>query len=145
MSSHKFDSNFTSFWYCGGVILFNYAQDKVLIVETASKNIGFTKGKKEKGETLLETAHREVSEESGYFPDEYHHDETIIGERKSSRGPSIYYFVGTLNSPELEYKKITFNPLELEKVYWCSIEKAHEILCLRRKEVLETALEILNK
>jgi len=144
MTTYTFDSNFTSFWYCGGVVLFNHAQTKVLIAETSSGNIGFTKGKREKGETLIETAHREVMEESGYSPDEYYHNEIVIGERKSSRGSSIYYFIGVLNSTKLEQKKITFNPLELEKVYWCSIEKAQKILCLKRREVLNAALEHLK-
>jgi 8-oxo-dGTP pyrophosphatase MutT (NUDIX family) len=144
MSIYTFDHTFTSQWYCSGVILFNFDHTKVLLVESLKGSVGFTKGKRENNETLLETAYREVFEESGYEPTDYVHDMTVIGERKLAKYHSIYFFIGTLKTKELENKELKFNPKELKKVYWISVDTALIKLSKRKLEILNTALDFFQ-
>uniref|UniRef100_A0A6C0E8R5 Nudix hydrolase domain-containing protein n=1 Tax=viral metagenome TaxID=1070528 RepID=A0A6C0E8R5_9ZZZZ len=144
MTMYIFNENFTSLWYCGGVILFNSDRTKVLIVETHSSSVGFTKGKREPGETLLDTAHREVKEESGYDPDDYLHDMTVIGEKKSAKIHSIYFFIGTLKTKELENKPLVFDKNELKRVCWITIDQALQKLSPRKLDILNAALNYFS-
>jgi 8-oxo-dGTP pyrophosphatase MutT (NUDIX family) len=48
-----------------GVFMYNHAEDKILVIQVFSHYIGIPKGGQEDGETLAQTAIRELEEEAG--------------------------------------------------------------------------------
>ena len=123
---------------CSGIIVFD--NDKTVLVSTHIGNYSFPKGKRNKNETSLETAWRELTEETGLTKDNVELiDETFIDELSNRKGNlSVRYYVGKLIKP---LDTLTFDPEELNKVEWISIDDALNLSKLvdKRKEVLNTA------
>jgi 8-oxo-dGTP pyrophosphatase MutT (NUDIX family) len=135
-----------------GVIVINQKDtnnnQRVLLVETkAQGNWGFPKGSREKGETSIDNAIREMNEESGLnrsniqliesSPNEYKYfDEWTPRNTLSCR-----YFLATLQQ-ESELKAL--NPLEVLQFGYYSIEKALELLKPSRQLVLREAIQYLE-
>jgi 8-oxo-dGTP pyrophosphatase MutT (NUDIX family) len=131
-------------WYASGVIIFNYDMTKTIIVKTPTGNVGFPKGGKEGFERVHQTAHREVREETGLKGNQYHHDNTLIGEKKGNNPNmrcSIYYFIGIVNNENIEknFKLKCFNQYELSFIEWVPINDAYKMLTLKRQEILREA------
>jgi len=122
---------------CAGVIVFD--NDKTVVVTSDRNRNSFPKGKRNRKETDLETAFRELEEETGLTHD---HVELIedfcIDETSNNNHPSVRYFVGKLVKP---HTKFTFDEDELQKVEWHRIEDALKLEGLkdRRKEILGLA------
>jgi 8-oxo-dGTP pyrophosphatase MutT (NUDIX family) len=143
MSLFTYSSKPPSTWYASGVIIFNYDFTKTIIVKTPKGNIGFPKGGRENDEKMHQTAYREVKEETGLTNYQYRHDKTIIGEKKGNNPKvksTIYYFIARIINKEIEDLPLQcINPGELSFIQWTPIEEACNMLCKRRRDILETA------
>lgn len=128
---------------CCGIIVFD--EDKTLLVITNSGNYSFPKGKRNKNETDLETAWRELEEESGLTPENVELIKNYYIDELSIKGfPSVRYFVGYLvKKPEL----LRFNVKELQSVEWYNISEVYEISKFKpiRKTILQNAYAVLKK
>jgi 8-oxo-dGTP pyrophosphatase MutT (NUDIX family) len=118
---------------CAGIILMN--GKKVLIVTTHKGNQGFPKGKRHKGESLMDTAFREVFEETGITKDEIKLIPNLeLDECKPTKtNISVRYYVGTTEQQELKFDKS-----ELAKVEWESIDSVR--LPEYRQKLLDTVV-----
>jgi 8-oxo-dGTP pyrophosphatase MutT (NUDIX family) len=149
MSITNYSNKYPSIWYAAGVIIFNSDFTKTIIVKTPKGNVGFPKGAKENRERIHQTAYREVREETGLKSYQYKHDNTLIGEKKGdiNKGVcTIYYFIAYVDK---EIENIPLScciPNELSFVKWMNINEAYNILCKRRKTILDNAYNyIINK
>ena len=129
--------------HCAGIIVFH--QNKVVVVSTARGNHGFPKGKRHSSETLLETAWRELQEETGLTPQQVKliPDVFVDEQKPDKQNVSVRYFVGTLQA-NIE-PGLTHDPTELASVQWIPIEKACQMLTQVRKQILEKAHSLLEK
>jgi 8-oxo-dGTP pyrophosphatase MutT (NUDIX family) len=142
MSIVTYSDKFPLKWYASGVIIFNHDLTKTIIVKTPTGNIGFPKGGKENRERLHQTAYREVDEETGLKSYQYKHDDTLIGEKKGdpTKGNcTIYYFIAHVKKEIESIPLKCCMPNELSFVDWVPIDEAYNILCKRRKTILEEA------
>lgn len=100
---------------CCGIIVFSKDRKSTVLVETERGHLSFPKGKREKGETDLETAYRELYEETGITKDMIDIFDDYFDEMSPKGFPSVRYFVGILNC---EYENFKFNEKELCIVRW---------------------------
>ena len=117
-----------------------------LLVQGHGDYWGFPKGHKEKGESDLETAKRELFEETQVTCSRYLLD-TKFTERyriRKKRGTDIIkkviYFIGIVDS-----KKVIRQTTELKKHSWLKLEKAQERLLENRKKIIKNAFDVLKK
>lgn len=133
---------------CAGIVIFH--DQKTVLVESVKKGyLSYPKGKREKGESNLEGAFREVEEETGITESQIEllrdeNDEPIYIDEKSNKGnPSIRYFVGRLK----EYtNKFQFDSEELRGVAWYDFDKIKDLPNFKdsRKEVFQRVREIIE-
>ena len=128
---------------CGGII---YKQEnevyQFLLIKTMSGNWGFPKGHVEDGETEVETAKREIKEETGLDVEldtkfremaSYYTKEDILKD--------VVYFIGTVIGGEQQ-------PMEneIEDIKWLDKEEAKMMLAHdSAKTILDKATEYLKK
>jgi 8-oxo-dGTP pyrophosphatase MutT (NUDIX family) len=125
---------------CCGIIVFN--NDKTVLVSTDRGNFSFPKGKRHRNETDLETAWRELEEETGLTKDHVKLvDDYWLDEFSQKGNISVRYFVAELTKNIDEFK---FDPKELSSVAWYSISDAIELekFVDRRKKILLEAQSI---
>lgn len=125
-----------------GAIVFNNKIKKFLIVKMFNGNWGFPKGHIEEYETQVETAKREVFEETGIeinivsdkkYEIKYIPNETTI--------KKVTFFIGITENEE-----VTVDEQEIEAYKWCSYEEALKTITYRlQKEVLENSYKILKQ
>lgn len=123
---------------CAGIIVFN--GDKTILVSTERGNHSFPKGKREKSESDLEAAWRELGEETGLTSDEVQLINGVHFDELSNKGfPSVRYFVGHLTRAPVN--GFTFDHTELAEVKWYPITEVLQMDRLKgqRKEILEKA------
>lgn len=128
-----------SFAPCAGVIVFD--QNKTILVCTERGNYSMPKGKRNKGETDLQTALRELEEETGLTKNHIELiDDFVLDEMNEKGNLTIRYYVAKLTK---EIKTLTFDEGELDNVEWIDIEKAHKLekFMDRRKEILQKAYD----
>ena len=127
---------------CGGII---YKQEnevyQFLLIKTMSGNWGFPKGHVEDGETEVETAKREIKEETGLDVefdinfreiDSYYPKEDVFKD--------VVYFIGTVTGGTERPREN-----EIEEVIWLDKNKARETLTHdNAKKILDKASEYLN-
>lgn len=124
---------------CAGIIVFD--KDNTVLVNTEKGNYSFPKGKREKGETSLETAWRELQEETGLTKDYVKLiDDFCLDEQSRNGNLSIRYYVGHLTKP---YNTFTFDKNELENVQWITVDNALKLekFVDKRKEILKQAYQ----
>ena len=124
---------------CSGIIVIDL--DKTILVSTKNGNYSFPKGKKNKGETSLDTAWRELEEETGLSKENVEIiDDYQIDENSNKGNIAIRYYVGKLIKHP---NKLTYDPDELQNVEWIQIDKAYKIEKFknRRKEILKQVYE----
>lgn len=116
-----------------------------LLVQGHGDYWGFPKGHKEKGESDMDTARRELYEETQVSCDTYIPNTKFV-ERyriRKKRGTDIIkkvsYFVGITKS-----KKVTRQTTELKKHGWFSLEDAQKKLLENRKKILHRAYKALK-
>ncbi|MGB0925183.1 MAG: NUDIX domain-containing protein [Minisyncoccia bacterium] len=121
-------------------------EHQFLLVEACHGGIGFPKGHIETGETFLQTAARELLEETGLVCS--HVDtENMISEKyiiKGSDGDidkTVHYFIGFVGS-----KKVTKQDEEIKNYFWLSPQDAvQKINHAESRQVCKKAIEILEK
>jgi 8-oxo-dGTP pyrophosphatase MutT (NUDIX family) len=135
---------------CAGIVLFNDDFTKVILGATKKGHFSFPKGKREKGETVIDTAFRETFEETGISCDHIVINDTLMCEYKIKNGIpspycSVYYFIGKMTVPTNQVK-IQFDEDELVDVKWYGIEDAHKLEGLheRRKYILTYATQYVK-
>ena len=115
---------------------------------------GIPKGKQEEGETLLETAIREVKEEIGQIP--YGRITHYLGSIKQRKRKVVCCFAvfGTVSLPitsvltTTEWPKKSGNYIEvpeIEEARWFTAEEAKSIMIKGQYEFIERLLDRLNE
>lgn len=132
---------------CVGIILFN--SDKTILVSTHSGNFSFPKGKRNKNETDLDTAKRELLEETGLKINHFqliNHD--TLDELSNKGKPSVRYYIGKVTKI-CNNNDFIFDHNELASVQWYDINECYKLDKLKdsRKEILKKAyaLYLLHK
>lgn len=137
---------------CAGIIVFGgcVAGGKVLptgiqtiLARTERNNYSFPKGKRNKGETDIVAAWRELQEETGLTQNNVRLLEGVHFDELTGKGnPSVRYFVGALIDDT--QRKLTFDSSELAGVEWHSIGDALQLEGLReaRRSILGQAYNI---
>ena len=126
-----------------GVVVFrkNGVRDECIIVRQSRKNYGFPKGGREEGETILQTAIRELREETGLIAGQHVSvfKRDIIQEKNDRRRITVGYYVGAVREDVCKEFEFTFDPFEIDEVKWMSLPEAFDVLLPRRQSVLEEA------
>lgn len=129
--------------YCCGIIVFY--EDETVVVKTARNNYSFPKGKMECNETTLETAYRELKEETNINDSDIilYPNNVYIDEKKKNNHISVRYFVGKLKTKV----PVSFqNPGELEQVTYMKVSDVlnlpNENMKQCRKKILDEAYHI---
>ena len=132
---------------CGGIVVFNYNLNQVILVKSHAGHHSFPKGKREKRENLYQTAVRETEEETGLKEDQYVLSDFVLPEYKTpgSPNPSVLYFIGQVIKP---VDTFNYDQTELDWVGWTSVEEAlkmeDNIFAEKRRIVLKKAFELVN-
>jgi 8-oxo-dGTP pyrophosphatase MutT (NUDIX family) len=131
---------------CAGVIIYRIVSGipEFLLVETYQKKyaMSFPKGRREKDETVVQTAVRETTEETGLLPTDYHldtnhfHIETLGYDRQ----PHIIYFSGRVHDPDVKLEPIDIK--EIKNIGWFTAEEAsnmHTEFSFQRRQIVRKA------
>ena len=128
---------------CAGIIVID--GNNTILVSTKNNNYSFPKGKRNKGETIIDTAWRELNEETGL---EKKHIQLIdnfsINETSNKGNIAITYFVGKLIEKPQQLK---FDSDELHNAEFIKIDDAYKLESFkeRRKDILRQVYEkVLN-
>lgn len=131
---------------CAGCIVFRFVESElqVCLIATHKGIYGFPKGKREKGERLIQGALRELNEETGIREDQITQlNETKFVDELSRNGiPSIRFFITTLNVSEIKLKPVDVG--EIAVCEFVSIDKAVKLLNEKRQKVLSEAIKLLD-
>ena len=124
---------------CSGIIVID--SDKTVLVSSKNDNYSFPKGKRNKGESSMDTAWRELFEETGLTKEHVELvDDFVIDETSNKGNICIRYFVGKLiKSPA----KLSYDEDELNTVEWIKVTDAFKLEKFknRRKDILKQAYE----
>lgn len=132
---------------CGVIPAYRNPNNEILflLVQGHGDYWGFPKGHKEKKETHLETATRELKEETGITCESYI-DEIMFTERyriPKKKGSDIIkkvlYFIGMVSDT-----KVVRQTTELKDHGWFTYSEARERLTRERFRILEKALRVLE-
>ena len=125
---------------CGAIIL-NSSREKFLIVKMYNGNWGFAKGHVENNETEIETAIREVKEETGLkirlldgFKEviKYVPDETTL--------KKVVIFAGIAENEEVRIDKY-----EIEDYKWCNYDEAMKLITYKlQRDILEKTMKFIK-
>jgi len=110
----------------------------LLVHRTMHKDVSLPKGKQDPGETLPETAVREICEETGLRVDLGAPLGHVHYTLANGRDKYVYYWSSEVNHHDLERAKFTPND-EISSVEWLSLSKA------RKKVSYEHDSDVLNR
>ena len=140
-------SNEDSIWAAGGVIIKSSNRErKVVICFREKENLwSLPKGKPENGETITQTAIREVREETGIDTDILEKIATIdyifLNNRGTTVKKKVHFFLMKSKGGNIEY-----HDNEFDKVTWVNLEDAKHLLTHKNElHVLEKAIEMVLK
>ena len=125
---------------CGAVV-YNPKRHSFLIIKMLNGNWGFPKGHTENQETDIQTAIREVTEETGI------NIEILDGFKKSIKYipfpevlKKVIFFIGIT-----EEEKVTIDKDEIEDYMWCSYEEALKMITYKpQRDVMESSLKYIK-
>ena len=125
---------------CGAVV-YNPERQLFLIIKMLNGNWGFPKGHTENQETDIQTAIREVTEETGIKI------EILDGFKKSIKYipfpevlKEVIFFIGIT-----EEEKVTIDKNEIEDYMWCSYEEALKMITYKpQRDVMESSLQFIK-
>jgi len=129
---------------CSGFIIFSQDKTKTVLVETHMGNLSYPKGKRKKGEIYMETALRELEEETGLTEDDIDIiKDVFLDELSNKSNPSVRYFLAYIKD---EKYKFIFDSEELMDVEWYDRENILLFNNIKnsRKLILNEALTILT-
>jgi 8-oxo-dGTP pyrophosphatase MutT (NUDIX family) len=102
--------------YCCGVIVVNDKSEKeVILVKNFAGNYSFPKGKRKEGEFAIETAIREMYEETGLTVCDVEIDLNVVREEPLTNHPEIQYFPAIL---KIEKPELKYDHREIESSEW---------------------------
>ena len=125
---------------CGAVV-YNPKKHSFLIIKMLNGNWGFPKGHTEDQETDIQTAIREVMEETGI------NIEILDRFKKSIKYipfpevlKEVIFFIGIT-----EEEKVTIDKDEIEDYMWCSYEEALKMITYKpQRDVMESSLQFIK-
>ena len=125
---------------CGAVV-YNPKKHSFLIIKMLNGNWGFPKGHTEDQETDIQTAIREVMEETGI------NIEILDGFKKSIKYipfpevlKEVIFFIGIT-----EEEKVTIDKHEIEDYMWCSYEEALKMITYKpQRDIMESSLQFIK-
>ena len=125
---------------CGAVV-YNPERQSFLIIKMLNGNWGFPKGHTENQETDIQTAIREVTEETGIKI------EILDGFKKSIKYipfpevlKEVIFFIGITKE-----EKVTIDKNEIEDYMWCSYEEALKMITYKpQRDVMESSLQFIK-
>lgn len=124
---------------CGAIIIDN---DKILVLQQVAGHWGFPKGHVEEGETEIQTAKREIKEETNLdveINDNYRYTEKYSPAEGVEK--EVVYFIAQKIGGEIKVQEE-----EVKKIEWLSYNEALERLTYENsKELLRKAWKDLNK
>jgi len=124
---------------CAGIIVID--GEKTILVSSKNDNYSFPKGKRNKGEDTIDTAWRELTEETGLTKEHVEIIDGFVIDETSNRGNiAMRYFVGRLiKNPT----KLSYDAEELNTVEWMKVTDALKLEKFknRRKDILKQAYE----
>jgi 8-oxo-dGTP diphosphatase len=121
---------------CAGVVVFRWREGEpwCLLVQTHTGQWGFPKGKRNKGESVVENALRELFEETGLLRLQINlHEDLAIDERSDKGNLAVRYLAATLSDPS---PILVRQQQELQAVTWMRIAEAEAVLRPSRRDVL---------
>jgi 8-oxo-dGTP pyrophosphatase MutT (NUDIX family) len=133
---------------CGVIPAYTHSNGDIqfLLVQGHGDYWGFPKGHKEKSESDMQTAERELMEETQVICKTYITDTKFTEQYRirKKRGTDIIkkviYFIGITES-----KKVIRQTTELKRHNWFNLEDAKKKLLDNRKHILQKAHDILVK
>ena len=125
---------------CGAVV-YNSERQTFLIIKMLNGNWGFPKGHTENQETDIQTAIREVTEETGIKI------EILDGFKKSIKYipfpevlKEVIFFIGITKE-----EKVTIDKNEIEDYMWCSYEEALKMITYKpQRDIMESSLQFIK-
>ncbi len=129
---------------CAGVVVLRRRERVVecLLVQTPMGQWGFPKGKRNRGESVVENALRELFEETGLMRLQLELFEDLVFDERSEKGNlAVRYLAAALTDPEP-----TLIPArgELSDVRWWAVDGALTVLRTSRRDVLRAVLVALG-
>jgi len=127
---------------CAGIIVINKndLMHETILVSTSFDNYSFPKGKRNKGESSLDCAWRELNEETGLTKEDVELVDNFTIDENSDRGNvATRYFVGKLKNK----RDISFDKDELKNAEWITLDNAYKLEKFkdRRKDILKQSYE----
>ena len=125
---------------CGAVV-YNPERQSFLIIKMLNGNWGFPKGHTENQETDIQTAIREVTEETGI------NIEILDGFKKSIKYipfpevlKEVVFFIGITKE-----EKVVIDKGEIEDYMWCSYEEALKMITYKpQRDIMESSLQFIK-
>ena len=125
---------------CGAVV-YNPERQSFLIIKMLNGNWGFPKGHTENQETDIQTAIREVTEETGIKI------EILDGFKKSIKYipfpevlKEVIFFIGITKE-----EKVVIDNGEIEDYMWCSYEEALKMITYKpQRDIMESSLQFIK-
>ncbi len=129
---------------CAGVVVLRRRSVGVecLLVQTPTGQWGFPKGKRNRGEAVVDNALRELFEETGLMRLQLSLREDLTFDERSDKGNlAVRYLAATLTDPEP-----TLIPArgELTDVRWWTVDDALGVLKTARRDVLRAVLTVMG-
>ena len=133
-----------------GFVVFNTDLSRVLLVKSRRGNWGFPKGKRELGETPIQCASRELTEETGLdysILDTLENDPHHVVEMESLDDPvpSVGLFVAKLKSGHEILQPQPQVEDEIQDCQWIPVQEAVTYLSSHRKPLLEYIIRYILK
>jgi len=123
---------------CGAVI---FNEGKVLVIQQAAGHWGFPKGHVEEGETEIETAIREIKEETNLdveINEKFRYVETYSPKEDVEK--DVVFFIAKKVGGDIKAQEA-----EVQKIQWFSVEEAMEKLTFESaKNVLRNVMKDLK-
>jgi len=131
---------------CGGVIVLREYKDKLqtILVQTHRGNYSYPKGKRDRGENIINCALRETEEETGISASNLSFLTDINGkvlnylEYTKKNNPSVLYFVAFIKK---DINQFTFDSEELSNVDWYNVNDVFKLT----DNIKQPRIEILKQ